>query len=134
MAVKKELLEKAKEIEKKIIKKGEKAKQVIDLPDTLLFGKWSSKGIRVRDPGLKEYISLKSVYLPKTFGRHATDKFHKSKYHIVERLINHIPVSGHKGKKQTWCTGRQSGQGITLLKTLYKSLCELLRTQLLVKK
>ncbi len=120
--VKKELLEKAKEIEKRIVKKGEKAPEIVELPDILLFGKWSSKNIELRDPGLKDYINLKPVYIPKTFGRHATQKFHKSKYHIIERLMNHVPVSGHKGKKQTWCTGKQLGQGITLLKIVRKTL------------
>ncbi len=120
--IKKELLDRAKEIEKKIVKKGEEIAEVVKLPDSPLFGKWSSKGITVIDHGLKDYISLKPVYLPKSFGRNARQKFHKSNYHIVERLMNHIPVSGHKGKKQWWCTGKQLGQGMTLLKIMVKTL------------
>jgi len=35
----------------------------------LLFNKWSSEGIVVNDLGLKRYINLKPVLLPKQHGR-----------------------------------------------------------------
>ncbi len=74
------------------------------------FGKWDTEGIVVQDVGLKDYISLAPVYVPKTGGRYAGNKFHKSKIFIVERFINKVMVPGHKSKKHKitsyHCTGK----------------------------
>lgn len=119
--VKKSLLKKAKEIaERKVVKKGEEIKY--DFSDVKLFGKWGVAGIEVRDPGLKRYINLKPVIVPKTYGRNQSTRFWKSKQHIVERLMNRVPVSGHKGKKHYWSSGDQLGQGHTLFKIIFKTL------------
>jgi small subunit ribosomal protein S7 len=65
-----------------------------------LFGKWSFKDIQIKDPGLKDYISLKPVHVPHTMGRHEHKKFHKSQVNIVERLINNLMHPGaNMGKK-----------------------------------
>ena len=64
-----------------------------------LFNKWETEGIVVMDPGLKRYISVKPVIVPKTGARYAGAQFHKSKINIVERLINKLNVPGHKAKK-----------------------------------
>ena len=64
-----------------------------------VFNKWDMTGITVSDPGLKNYISLKAVIVPRSFGRSAAQQFHKSNMNIVERLMNHMFVPGHKGKK-----------------------------------
>ena len=61
-----------------------------------LFGKWSNSGIKVNDPGLKSYISLKTVLVPETGARDASERFYKSKRNIVERLIGKVMVQGHK--------------------------------------
>ena len=124
--VKRSLLQKAKEIaEHKVVKKGEEVK--IDFSDVKLFNKWDSAGIEVKDPGLKRYISLKPIIVPKTFGRNQNTRFWKSKQHIVERLINRVPVSGHKGKKHYWSSGNQVGQGHTLFAIGFKTLEEIER-------
>ncbi|RMF05016.1 30S ribosomal protein S7, partial [Candidatus Woesearchaeota archaeon] len=64
-----------------------------------VFNKWSTEGIKVEDPGLQRYISLEPKFVPKSSGRYAQNRFHKSKIFIVERLINKVTVPGHKGKK-----------------------------------
>jgi len=66
-----------------------------------LFGKWSFDGIQVDDPGLKQYISLKPVYVPHSMGRHEHGKFHKAKVSIVERLINNLMRPGSSAGKKT---------------------------------
>ena len=66
-----------------------------------LFGKWSFEGINVEDPGLKQYISLKPVYIPHSMGRHEHGKFHKAKVSIVERLINNLMRPGSAAGKKT---------------------------------
>ena len=57
-----------------------------------LFGKWSFEGIQIEDPGLKQYISVKPIYVPHSMGRHEHGKFHKAKVNIVERLIWNISI------------------------------------------
>jgi small subunit ribosomal protein S7 len=74
-----------------------------------LFNRWSTEGIEVQDPGLKKYISLKPVMLPKSSGRYR-QQFHKSKKNIVERLVNKMMVPGHKGKKHVLSSGRCGGK------------------------
>ena len=78
-----------------------------------LFNRWEMESVNVSDIGLKPYINLTPLLVPKTGGRNVKIKFHKSKNNIVERLINKIMVPGHKGKKQfIMCSGRTTGKGI----------------------
>ena len=63
------------------------------------FGIWETSQIKVNDPGLIDFISVKPVHVPRTGARYARNRFYKSKIHIVERLMNKVMVSGHKGKK-----------------------------------
>ena len=66
-----------------------------------LFGKWSFDGIHVEDPGLKQYISIKPIYVPHSMGRHEHGKFHKAKVSIIERLINNLMRPGSSAGKKT---------------------------------
>ena len=66
-----------------------------------LFGKWSFEDIKLDDPGLQQYISLKPVYIPHSMGRHEHGKFHKAKVSIVERLINNLMRPGSCAGKKT---------------------------------
>jgi len=75
-----------------------------------IFNKWNLEEIVVNDSGLKNYINLKSVIVPKSFGRHAKKQFHKSQINIVERLMNHLFVSGHRGKKHLLTSGHNVGK------------------------
>lgn len=75
-----------------------------------LFNKYDTSGVVVIDPGLKNYINLKPVILPKSQGRNEKKKFWKSKSHIVERLMLKMSVTGHKGKKHWRTSGRNTGK------------------------
>ena len=77
-----------------------------------LFNKWSSEGIEVIDPGLKRYISLPSIVVPRTGARYAGNRFHKSNIHIVERLINKLMTTGHRSKKHIITSGHHTGKGL----------------------
>ena len=83
-----------------------------------LFDKWSLENISVSDPGLKNYISLKPLIVPRSFGRQAKNQFHKSQMNIVERLMNHFFVSGHRGKKHLISSGSNVGKTSKAYKTL----------------
>lgn len=75
-----------------------------------VFNQWDVAGIKVDDPGLQKYISLKPVLVPKTGARYAGNRFHKSKISIVERLINKVMIVGHKSKKHFISSGHNTGK------------------------
>jgi len=65
-----------------------------------LFEKWDFNEVEVKDLGLKQYISLRAVYVPHSMGRHEHGRFRKSEMNIVERLINNLMRPGkNAGKK-----------------------------------
>ncbi len=75
-----------------------------------LFNLWDTSGINVIDPGLKRYISLKPLIIPRTQGRNTKTQFWKSNTHIVERLINKVMVPGHRGKVHRVVSGHCTGK------------------------
>lgn len=86
-----------------------------------LFNKWSVEGIKITDEGLKDYINLRPVFVPKTGGKNVKIKFHKNKNNIVERLMNHLMGPGHKGKKHKRSSGRCGGKGQKTYKIVKQS-------------
>lgn len=86
-----------------------------------LFNRWEQTGIIVEDPGLKKYINLNNVIVPRTLGRNAKYRFHKSKYHIIERLMNRIIIPGHKGKKHFKTSRHTTGKAFTSFRIVYKT-------------
>lgn len=87
-----------------------------------LFNKWSSEGIEVIDPGLKRYISLPSIVVPRTGARYAGNRFHKSNIHIVERLINKLMTTGHRSKKHIITSGHHTGKGLKVAGLVQQAL------------
>jgi small subunit ribosomal protein S7 len=85
------------------------------MSDVKMFNKWSFEGFEVTDPGLKPYINLKPMVSPKTGGKYSSQKFHKSKMNIVERLVNKLMTNGHRGKKHIISSGRNAGKSQTIL-------------------
>jgi len=65
----------------------------------LLFGRWDTSGVVVKDVSLKDYISLRPVVVPHTHGRHAKKHMAKKDVPIVERLINKLMRSGQGSRK-----------------------------------
>lgn len=86
-----------------------------------IFNKWAIEGVEVLDIGLKKYIGLQAIFVPKSGGRYSKQQLHKSKMHIVERLINKLMVPGHRGKKHTITSGRVVGKYFTNYKTVKKA-------------
>lgn len=85
------------------------------------FNRWTSEGASVDDPGIKPYITIKPVLVPKTGGRNSKQKFHKSKYTIVERLLNKLMVTGHKGKKHKITSYKHTGKGTNAYKIVFNT-------------
>lgn len=91
-------------------------------PEMKIFGRWPSSGIDVKDAGIRAYITLEPRLVPKTYSRFAAKRhFYKSKLNIVERLINHLFVVGHTGKKHRISSGRNVGKTIRAVNTVIKA-------------
>ena len=91
---------------------------MIIMEELKLFNRWSSAGLEVADPGLKNYINLKPTIIPRSRGRSAAQQFHKSNMHIIERLVTHMFVPGHRGKKHYVSSGACVGKTITIWRVI----------------
>lgn len=85
----------------------------------LLFRKWDLSNIEIKDPGLKNAISVKKTVMPLTFGRSALKRFNKAEVNIVERLANKLL---HFGKKYAKNTGRMGGKKTRSINTVKAAL------------
>lgn len=94
-----------------------------------VFNKWDTNNIQIADKGLAGYINLTPQIVPrKSHGRHASHQFYKSQVNIVERLMNHLFVPGHKGKKHKISSYNTTGQSITNYNNIKKCF-EILETK-----
>ncbi len=80
------------------------------------FNRWPTDSIQVMDAGLKDYVNVDAKIVPNTGAKYAGNRFHKSKIFIVERLINKLMVSGHKGKKHKITSYMNSGKAYSCYK------------------
>jgi len=87
-----------------------------------LFNIWDTSEIKIVDPGLQGYINLDERLVPRSAGRNTDIRFHKSNYHIVERLMNRLMVSGHKGKKHKMSSGHNTGKVTKVYKLVQVTL------------
>lgn len=74
-----------------------------------IFDIYETKGIEIKDFGLKNVINLNPKLALKSHGRNV-QKFGQTKINVVERLINRISVAGHRGKKHRLMVGASSGK------------------------
>lgn len=75
-----------------------------------LFDRWDTSDVEVTDEGLQRYINTENIMAPRSKGRHADQQFYKGDVQIVERLLNHMYVAGHKGKKHKISSGHNVGK------------------------
>ncbi|MDP3728697.1 MAG: 30S ribosomal protein S7 [bacterium] len=92
------------------------------MSDIKIFNRWDISGIKVSDPGLQDYINLKPIMIPRTGGRNVGTQFWKTKYNIVERLINKLMIPGHKGRKHKLTSGHCGGKGTTAYNIVERTL------------
>lgn len=92
-------------------KRQKKAKvKEVPVTDFKIFNRWSFQGVEVKDPGVRDYININPVLVPRvSHGRHAKHQFHKSHINIVERLMNHLFSPGHRGKRHKVTSGTAAG-------------------------
>lgn len=95
---------------------------MIKMAELKAFNRWSMEGISVDDPGLQRYITLDPKIVPRTGGRYARNRFHKSKMFIIERLMNKLQNPGHKGKKHFKTSGHCTGKGSKIYNIMERTL------------
>ncbi len=78
-----------------------------------VFDKWPMAGVKVNDPGIMPYATLRPTIALKTGANYVGNKFHKSRVFIVERLVNKLMTAGHKGKKHYKSSGTSTGKAFT---------------------
>jgi len=93
-----------------------------------VFERWDISNVTVDDPGLKKYINLKPIIVPKSFGRNTQQQFHKSYSSIIERLANHLFIPGHRGKKHIISSGKNVGKTFKVWKII-KDTFEIIEKQ-----
>ena len=87
-----------------------------------VFNRWSTEGIIIMDPGLKDYINLNTRIVPSTGGKSAKFRFHKTNVFIIERLMKRLMNAGHRSKKHKISSGCTTGKGQTVFKIMEQSL------------
>ena len=79
------------------------------LPTFKIFDLYDLSEIKVVEPGLKNAINLEPKLILKSAGRNVV-KFGQAKVNIVERLMNRVATSGHRGKKHKIMFGTSTGK------------------------
>lgn len=87
--------------------------------EIMLYRKWSTDEVEITDLGLKKAISLKSIVIPNTMGRHEHQKFKKAELNIVERLVNNLMHFGRKGAKNTGRMGGKKSRALNIVEATF---------------
>ena len=86
-----------------------------------IFDKYDLSQVEIKDPGLKQVINIKPKLILKSQGRNVV-KLGQTKINIVERLMNRLPVGGHRGKKHKLEKGRATGKYTKNMKIILDAL------------
>ena len=87
-----------------------------------LFNRWSFSDVVVKDAGLVNYININPIIIPRTNGYYHNTPFYKTKINIIERLMNRLQVTGHKGKKHRISSGHNTGKAKKIANLMYEVL------------
>jgi small subunit ribosomal protein S7 len=95
------------------------------MSDEKLFGKYALNEIIISDESLAQVISLRSIYVPHSSGRHAKKTLGKMQVNIVERLANKL-MRGGTGEKTSGKVirthGHMQGKKLRALKFVERAL------------
>ena len=108
----------------------EQKKDIFISSSTLLFNKYSYD-VEVFDPSLRNYVNLKPIAFPNSYGRKSQNQFHKANLNIIERLENSLMRGGTGGKvggKVIRTKGRMQGKKIKATNTI-KEAFEMINRQ-----
>ncbi len=72
------------------------------MTDFLIFGKYDTKEVVVKDPGLVRYINLDARMVLHSHGRHVKKPMGKANVNVIERLMNNLMrTEKYTGKKMS---------------------------------
>ena len=97
---------------------------------TTLFNKYSYN-VDIYDPSLRNYVNLKPITYPNSYGRKSQSLFHKANLDIIERLENSLMRGGTGGKiggKVIRTKGRLQGKKVKVINTI-KEAFEIINRQ-----
>ncbi len=77
--------------------------------DILVFDTWKPEA-KVADEGLQRYVTTAPVFRSKTGARYGSKRFYKSKIFVVERFMNKLMNSGHRGRSHKISSGHNTGK------------------------
>ena len=77
--------------------------------NALLFNRWDLSEVKVSDAGLRKYINLTPIIVPRTGGKFGPVSVHKTKINIIERMMNKLQGPGHRGKRHKLTSCRCCG-------------------------
>lgn len=86
-----------------------------------IFDKWDISEVKIEDPGLVGAINLEPKLALKSHGRNVV-RFGQTKVNIIERLMNKLALSGHRGKKHKIEVGHTTGKYTKNMKTVIEAL------------
>ena len=86
-----------------------------------IFDLYDMNEVVVEDEGLKSAINLDGKLILKDAGRNV-QKMGKTKINVVERLMNRVATSGHRGKKHKISKGNATGKYSKNMKTVLDAL------------
>ncbi|MAG47519.1 30S ribosomal protein S7 [archaeon] len=91
------------------------------MEDFKLFNKWDTAQIDVKDVGLKNYLTLSNIIVPRTGGKNVKVRFWKTKNNVIERFMNKLMVPGHRGKKHKLTSGHNTGKSYSVYDLVEKT-------------
>ncbi len=98
-------------------------KEIFLSGSTMLFNKYSYD-VEVYDPSMKNYINLKPIAYPNSYGRRSQSTFHKANLNIIERLENALMRGGTGGKiggKVIRTKGRLQGKKMKVARAMMEA-------------
>ncbi|MCR4327577.1 MAG: 30S ribosomal protein S7 [Nanoarchaeota archaeon] len=92
-----------------MIEEKEEVKVESNSPNFKIFDMWDISQIHVEDAGLKNVINLEPKLILKSEGRNVV-KHGQTRVNVVERLVNKLALTGHRGKKHRIELGHSTGK------------------------
>jgi small subunit ribosomal protein S7 len=93
--------------------------------ELLTFGRWDAEEAEIEDDGLVRYLNMENIMAPRSKGRHTERQFYKADVPVIERLLNHLYVAGHRGNKHYITSGHNAGKSQKLWNLLEKTMEEI---------
>ncbi len=89
------------------------------------FGRWDAEEAEIEDDGLVRYLNMENIMAPRSKGRHTERQFYKADVPVIERLLNHLYVAGHRGNKHYITSGQNAGKSQKLWNLLEQTMEEI---------